>query len=38
MVVDKTLYDVLNVEPNASQETISKAVKRKSLEHHPDRG
>ncbi|CAF4906102.1 unnamed protein product [Rotaria sp. Silwood1] len=38
MVVDRTLYNVLGVEPNATQEQISKAAKKKSLEHHPDRG
>ncbi|CAF3417503.1 unnamed protein product [Rotaria socialis] len=38
MVFDTILYDLLEVEPNATQQDISKAVKRKSLEHHPDRG
>ncbi|CAF1121030.1 unnamed protein product [Rotaria sp. Silwood1] len=38
MVVDKTLYDVLGVEENATTEQINKAFKKKSLEHHPDRG
>ncbi|CAF2512896.1 unnamed protein product [Rotaria sp. Silwood2] len=38
MVVDKTLYDVLGVDENATTEQINKAFKKKSLEHHPDRG
>ncbi|CAF1402597.1 unnamed protein product, partial [Rotaria magnacalcarata] len=38
MAFDTILYDLLEVEPNATQKDISKAVKRKSWEHHPDRG
>jgi len=38
MVVDRTLYDVLEVDPNASQQDIIKAIKMQSLKHHPDRG
>ncbi|CAF2965443.1 unnamed protein product [Rotaria sp. Silwood2] len=38
MVVDKTLYDVLGVDENATTEEINRAFRRKSLEHHPDRG
>ncbi|CAF1613275.1 unnamed protein product, partial [Rotaria magnacalcarata] len=38
MVFATFLYDLLEVEPNATQKDISKAVKIKSLEHHPDRG
>ncbi|CAF0881335.1 unnamed protein product [Adineta steineri] len=38
MVVDRTLYDILGVEPNATQEKISQACRQKSREHHPDRG
>jgi curved DNA-binding protein CbpA len=26
MVVDRTLYDVLGVDPNATQQTISKVI------------
>lgn len=55
MVFDRTLYDILGVDTNADEQTVSKvylrksffhnseylllkAVKAKSLEHHPDRG
>ncbi|CAF5083115.1 unnamed protein product, partial [Rotaria magnacalcarata] len=38
MVFDTILYDLLEVKPNATQKDISKAVRIKSLEHHPDRG
>ncbi|CAF0855621.1 unnamed protein product [Adineta ricciae] len=38
MVVDKTLYNVLGVEPSATQDEITRAARKKALEHHPDRG
>ncbi|PWN38532.1 DnaJ-domain-containing protein [Meira miltonrushii] len=37
MVVDTTLYDLLGVEPEASQSQIKKAYHKKSLECHPDK-
>ncbi|CAF1199442.1 unnamed protein product [Rotaria sordida] len=38
MVADTSLYDVLEVKPDATKEQITAAIKKKSLEHHPDRG
>ncbi|CAF3370048.1 unnamed protein product [Rotaria socialis] len=38
MVVDKTHYDVLGIDENATQEHIISAFRQKSKEHHPDRG
>tara|TARA_B100001059_G_C17839497_1_gene591016 strand:- start:456 stop:1385 length:930 start_codon:yes stop_codon:yes gene_type:complete len=32
------LYKILNIDKNASKETIKKAYRRASLKHHPDRG
>lgn len=34
---EKTYYDILNVNPNASQDEIRKAFHRKSLKYHPDK-
>ncbi|CAF4793192.1 unnamed protein product, partial [Rotaria sp. Silwood1] len=38
MVFDKTLYDILEVEPDATEAEIRKAIRRKLLQYHPDRG
>ncbi|MCO5566230.1 hypothetical protein L7F22_019906 [Adiantum nelumboides] len=37
MVVDTNLYDLLGVEPEATQSQIKKAYHKKSLECHPDK-
>lgn len=34
---EKTYYDILDVNPNASQDEIRKAFHRKSLKYHPDK-
>lgn len=36
-VYDQTYYDILGVEPTASQEEITKAYKRLAMQYHPDR-
>ncbi|UJR29743.1 hypothetical protein I4U23_017291 [Adineta vaga] len=38
MSTDTTLYDILGISSNASQEQIRIAAREKALEHHPDRG
>ena len=37
MVVDKTLYDRLEIEPNASQEDIKKKSRKLLIKWHPDK-
>lgn len=37
MVVDKTLYDILEVQPDASQEDIKKKGKKTLIKWHPDK-
>ena len=37
MVADRKLYDVLGVEPNASETEIKRAFKLSALKHHPDK-
>lgn len=38
MPIETELYDILGVNPNASDSDIKKAYRKKALEHHPDRG
>mmetsp|Transcript_3015 Transcript_3015/g.5276 ORF Transcript_3015/g.5276 Transcript_3015/m.5276 type:complete len:301 (-) Transcript_3015:72-974(-) len=38
MPVDRRLYDLLGISPNASQEEVRRAYRRLALKHHPDRG
>lgn len=37
MVVETKLYDVLGVDPGASEEELKKAYKKQSLANHPDK-
>jgi len=37
MVVNTDLYDLLDVNPDASNAEIRKAYKKKSIKHHPDK-
>ncbi|KAI0701331.1 hypothetical protein BC835DRAFT_1323461 [Cytidiella melzeri] len=37
MAVDTTLYDLLGVRPDATEDDIKKAYRRKAREHHPDK-
>ncbi len=37
-MTSRPLYDILGLQPDATQEAIEKAYKRLAREHHPDRG
>lgn len=36
--VDRKLYDVLGVDPGASEDDLRKAFRKAALKHHPDKG
>lgn len=38
MPVETELYDILEVNPDSSQDEIKKAYRRQALTHHPDKG